>query len=64
LYDTAVDPGETKNLAATHPDRADDLERRLFAHYKAIGHDLAARKWETGFNPVYTFPAKPSPRDE
>ena len=63
LYDTAKDPGETKNLAPTHSEQVDDLERRLFAHFKAIGHDLTARNWEPGFNPVYTFPAKPSPRE-
>ncbi len=63
LYDTAADPGETTDLAAKHPDRADELQRRLFAQYKGIGHDLTARKWEPGFNPVYTFPAKPSPRE-
>lgn len=63
LYDTAADPGETKDFAAARPEKADDLQRRLFAHFQAIGHDLTARKWERGFNPVYTFPAKPSPRD-
>lgn len=63
LYDTAADSGETTNLAAVHLARADDLERRLFAHYRRIGHDLIGREWKTGYNPVYTFPAKPSPRD-
>lgn len=63
LYDTSADPGETTNLAEKHPEKADELQRRLFAQYKALGHDLTARKWERGYNPVYTFPAKPSPRD-
>lgn len=59
----ATDSGETKNLTESHPETADELQRRLFTQFKAIGHDLTARKWERGFNPVYTFPAKPSPRD-
>lgn len=63
LYDTANDPGEKTNLAEALPERADGMERRLFEHFKNIGHDLTARKWERGFNPVYTFPAKPSPRE-
>ena len=53
LYDLKADPGETKNLAATEPKRADELERKVFAHFKAIGHDLTARRWEPGLNPVY-----------
>jgi arylsulfatase A-like enzyme len=63
LYDTTTDPGERFNLAADQPERADGMQRRLFAHFQEIGHDLTARKWERGFNPVYTFPAKPSPRE-
>lgn len=63
LYDTTSDSEERFNLAADQPEKADELKKRLFAHYAAIGHDLTARKWERGFNPVYTFPAKPSPRD-
>jgi arylsulfatase A-like enzyme len=63
LYYLSSDSGETKNLADVEVVRADEMQRRLFAHLKSIGHDLTARKWERGFNPVYTFPAKPSPRD-
>jgi arylsulfatase A-like enzyme len=63
LYDTNSDPGERFNLAADQPERAEELTKKLFAHYKGIGHDLTPRKWERGFNPVYTFPAKPSPRE-
>ncbi len=63
LYDTTTDPGESINRAEVRPERADGMQRRLFAHFKDIGQDLKARKWERGFNPVYTFPAKPSPRD-
>lgn len=63
LYDTTADPGEMTNLADEKSDKADDLQRRLFAHFKSIGQDLTARKWERGYNPVYTFPAKPSPRE-
>ena len=36
----------------------DESVRRLFAHYRAIGHDLTERRWLPGFNPVYTFPGK------
>lgn len=57
LYDLNADPGEMKDLAAVEPQRADELQQRLFDHFKAIGHDLAARRWVPGFNPVYTFPA-------
>ena len=63
LYDTTKDPGELVNLADAKPERADGMQRRLYTHFKEIGQDLTAGKWERGFNPVYTFPAKPSPRD-
>jgi arylsulfatase A-like enzyme len=53
LYDLANDPGETKDLAKADPKRADELEHRLFQHFKNIGHDLTARRWEIGLNPVY-----------
>jgi arylsulfatase A-like enzyme len=58
LFDLNKDPGETKNLAAADPKRADELERRLFAHYRAIGHDLKSQRWEVGLNPVYDSQAK------
>jgi arylsulfatase A-like enzyme len=60
LYNTKNDPGETKNLVDREPKRAYELEQRLFAHFKNIGHDLNARKWETGLNPVYDSQAKPA----
>lgn len=62
LYDLTADPHETKNLAAAEPRRADDLERRLFAHFAAIGHDLTARRWEVGMNPVYASQGKDDAR--
>lgn len=58
LYDLTADPGETRNRAADDPRRADDLERRVFAHFKAIGHDLTAREWKVGLNPVYPSQGK------
>lgn len=58
LYDLNVDPGEKQNRAATEPQRADEFERRLFAHFKLIGHDLTAREWKVGLNPVYNSQAK------
>jgi arylsulfatase A-like enzyme len=53
LYDLNADPGETNNLAPTDPKRADELQRKVFDHFRYIGHDLTARRWEKGLNPVY-----------
>ncbi len=58
LYDLTDDPHELKNLASVETERADELERKLFAHYAAIGHDLKARRWEVGLNPVYASQGK------
>lgn len=58
------DPAETNNLAEAHLKRADELEKRLFAHFKSIGHDLKARPWKVGFNPVYAFPSQDDPKKE
>ncbi len=58
LYDLNVDLGETRNLAGTETKRADELQRRLFAHFKGIGHDLTDRRWEVGMNPVYPSQGK------
>lgn len=58
LYNLKIDPGETKNLAESEPDQADELEARLFDHYRAIGHDLQSRPWPIGLNPVYPSQAK------
>ncbi|MDA1013589.1 MAG: sulfatase [Planctomycetota bacterium] len=61
LYDLAADAGETMNLAASHSGTADELERRLFAHFKSIGHDLNGRRWKVGLNPVYPSQGQASP---
>ena len=58
LYDLTADPGETHDLSKADPARAGALERELFAHYARIGHDLTARKWEVGLNPVYSSQGK------
>ena len=58
LYDLNSDPGEQDNLATAQPQKADELQARLFAHYRDIGHDLTARPWEPGLNPVYNSQAK------
>lgn len=58
LYNLKNDPSETKNLLASEPRRAYELEQKLFSHFKAIGHDLGARQWITGLNPVYDSQAK------
>lgn len=55
LFDLNFDKSELQNLAADDPARADVLQERLFAHYEAIGHDLRARTWQRGNNPVYDF---------
>jgi arylsulfatase A-like enzyme len=58
LYHLPTDPGELKDLAAADPARADALQAQLFGHFRAIGHDPAARRWEVGLNPVYNSQAK------
>lgn len=55
LFDLNRDPGELRDLAGDEIARADELEERLFAHFEAIGHDLRARTWQRGMNPVYDF---------
>ncbi|MCA9107255.1 MAG: sulfatase [Planctomycetales bacterium] len=57
LYDLNQDPGEQNNVVAAHPALADELEGRLFDHFRLIGHDLRARSWQPGYNPVYSFPS-------
>ncbi|MGL4552906.1 MAG: sulfatase, partial [Gemmataceae bacterium] len=61
LYYLNVDPGEADDRAAAEPARANELQRRLFAHFADIGHDLTARKWERGMNPVYPSQGKKPP---
>lgn len=58
LFDLNVDPGEQHDLAAQQPQMADELQERLLAHFRALGNDLAARKWEVGLNPVYDSQGK------
>lgn len=59
LYDLNADPGELNDLAAKNPRLADELESKVYAHFKSIGHDLAARRWEIGLNPVYPSQGNP-----
>jgi arylsulfatase A-like enzyme len=58
LYNMKKDPKELKNLVELEPKRAYELEQQLFAHFKSIGHDLNARQWIPGLNPVYDSQAK------
>lgn len=58
LYNLTSDPGETKNLAKSNLNKADQLERLLFDHFRSIGHDLKSRPWPIGLNPVYPSQAK------
>lgn len=53
LYDLNHDPHERQSLAEREPSRADAMEERLFTFYRELGHDLRARRWEPGLNPVY-----------
>ena len=61
LYDLTADPGELRDRAVAEPARADEMERKLFAHFQAIGHDLTARRWQVGLNPVYPSQARDGP---
>jgi hypothetical protein len=38
------------------------MDRREFAHYKSIGHNITAKQWITGLNPVYDSQAKGAPK--
>jgi arylsulfatase A-like enzyme len=58
LYNLKADPKETVNLVEKEPRRAYELEQQLFARFKAIGHDLTAKQWIPGLNPVYDSQAK------
>jgi len=58
LYNRKMDPGEMFNLVEQEPRLAYELEQKLFAHFKSIGHDLAGKHWEIGLNPVYDSQAR------
>ena len=58
LYCLPDDPGETKNLADQQPQLADQLQGKLFVHFKSIGHDLQSKTWKRGLKPVYRSQAK------
>jgi arylsulfatase A-like enzyme len=58
LYNMKTDPHETRNLADQEPRRAYELEQKVFAYFKSIGHDLNAKQWIPGLNPVYDSQAK------
>lgn len=62
LYNLSKDPHETKNLVDLEPRRAYELEQMVFAHFKSIGHDLNAKQWIPGLNPVYDSQAKGAPK--
>lgn len=61
LYNLKKDPKETKNLIDAEPKLAYELEQLLFAHFKSLGVDLNATKWQTGMNPVYESQGKGAP---
>jgi len=62
LYDLKNDPGETVNLVEKQPKIAYELEQKVFSHFRSIGSDLSARRWEPGLNPVYDSQAKAAPK--
>lgn len=53
LFNLTADPTEQHNLAHAHAAKAEELQERLLAHFRVIGHDLTKRDWKTGLNPVY-----------
>lgn len=53
LFNLKQDPTEALNLINHHPEIANDLENKLYAHFKKLGHDLTQRRWQIGLNPVY-----------
>ena len=59
VYDLTVDPGETTNLAPSHPALADELESELRTHFRSLGHPLENRQWKIGLNPVYSSQESP-----
>jgi membrane-anchored protein YejM (alkaline phosphatase superfamily) len=58
LYNLKNDPQELKNVVDEQPRVSYELEAKLFAHYKALGHDLTKEKWVTGLSPVYASQGK------
>lgn len=58
LYNLNKDPHELKNLVEQEPRRAYEMEQMVFAKFKAIGHDLTAKQWIPGLNPVYDSQAR------
>lgn len=44
LYNLETDPGETKNLATSHPDKAESLQQVLMQHLKETGALLPQRR--------------------
>jgi arylsulfatase A-like enzyme len=58
LYQLDQDPAEANSLVTQEPARAEDLHRRLFEHFKSIGHDLTTVRWQPGLNPVYDSQGK------
>jgi len=57
-FDLKTDPRELRDLFAIEKPRAAELEAKLFAHFKFLGHDLTARRWGVGMNPVYNSQGK------
>ena len=53
LFHLPSDAGEIRDLSTVQSKRADELQVKLFTHFRSIGHDLTAREWKVGLNPVY-----------
>lgn len=53
LFHLSSDPHEQNNLAKANAKKADELQEKVFSHFRSIGHDLTERRWIKGLNPVY-----------
>ena len=53
LFQLDQDPAEMSNLVKEEATRVEELQRRLYDHFKSLGHDLTAVRWQPGLNPVY-----------
>lgn len=60
LFHLDRDPAEADDVSMAESALADELQARLFAHWKSLGHDLTAQRWKTGLNPVYESQGSPS----
>lgn len=58
LYDLNADAVELQDLSTTNTELANTLQGRLYDHFRSLGHDLTAQRWQPGLNPVYDSQAR------